>query len=350
MSKNELTQEGGDSSNNYQSGRDIVLYQGLSYVEAREIALDVFQAALPQLRAEAREIANERAEEITDELLIRLASERQDTFNALADPDIQVSLSEAQKGYARTGDGDLRESLVELLVRRVGEETGNLRSIALNEAIASTPKLTEGQRRAIAWVFFLRHTRTTNISSLDEFYAVLRKVSSALAGDVPNSTVDYQHIEYVGAGAVSVMEFDLSSSVTRGVEGLFTTGFLEGEVEEPLLSELENGNLLQPCIRDSEKSQISILGSEDINPKLAERGLGHLESKVREAMKLGFMDSESIEQEILVRVPEFKSILDSWQDPGSALNNLTLTSVGIALGYAYWQRMTKDDAPLSIWL
>lgn len=350
MSKIENNQKAGESSRNYQAGRDIVVHQGVSYADAHEIALNIFQAALPQLMDHARETARERAEEITDEFLDRLDSEQQDAFESLADPDVQVSLSEAQKGYARTGDGDLRESLVELLVRRVGEEAGNLRSIALNEAIASTPKLTEGQRRAIAWVFFVRHTRPANINTIDGFYAILRNASLALAGDVPKSTVDYQHIEYVGAGAVSVREFNIYSSLTSGVEGLFTTGFLEGEVEEGLWREMKDENLLQPCLRDPRKIQIRILGSEDVKPILSEHGLAHLESKVHEAMQLGLMDSESIEQEILLKVPEMENVLKSWCDQESALNKLTLTSVGIALGYAYWQRMTKDNAPLSMWL
>lgn len=350
MARSERTQQSGDSSKNYQAGRDIVVQQGISYTEAREIAMDVFQAALPQLRAQARAIAEERAEEITDKFLTRLDTEERDTFSSLADPDVQVSLAEMQKGYARTGDEELKESLVELLVRRVGEKTGSLRSIALNEAIASTPKLTEEQRKAIAWVFFLRHTRQINLRSLDGFYESLRKVSSALSVDVPKSTVDYQHIEYVGAGAVSVMEFDLASLAIAGVEGLFTTGFLKDEIEPELWSELQSGNLLQPCLRDSNKIQVGILGSADIKPALLQCGLEHLESEVSQTMTLGRMDNESIERELVANVPDLKKISDTWHNPESALKHMTLTSVGIALGYAYWQGATKEEAPLSIWL
>lgn len=350
MARIERTQQGGDFSKNYQAAGDIVLHQGISYMEARTIAMDVFSAALPQLQAEARAVAEERAAKITDEFLAGLDSQQDDTFDALANPDIQVSLSEAQKGYARTGDEDLKESLVELLVHRVGEKTGSLRSIALNEAITSTPKLTEEQRHAIAWVFFIRHTRPMNPGNPAGLYQLLQTVAYELSGILPSSREDYLHIEYVGAGTVSVMEFDFVSSIIAGVESLFTEGFTRDDVGDQIWKPLEENSLLLPCFRRSDNYQLNILGPRSIPERLGEAGLSHLQDEVQRIMQIGMMDSHSIKADLLEHVPGLHDVASAWNNSNTGLKNLTLTSVGIALGYAYWQRNTTEEVALSRWL
>lgn len=56
-----------------QAGRDLTINtHGLSYTEAKEVALDVFRANFVQLVGEAREAARIRAEEITESFLRKL--------------------------------------------------------------------------------------------------------------------------------------------------------------------------------------------------------------------------------------------------------------------------------------
>jgi hypothetical protein len=47
-------------------------------------------------------------------------------------------------------------------------------------------------------------------------------------------------------------------------------------------------------------------------------------------------------------VPESAELFDVWDNP--PLKNLTLTSVGLALGHGYWRRLTNTAAPLRIWI
>jgi hypothetical protein len=49
-------QEAGDGSTNLQ-GQSIVIHQGISYADAREIALDVYKANFIQLSQEAADLA-----------------------------------------------------------------------------------------------------------------------------------------------------------------------------------------------------------------------------------------------------------------------------------------------------
>src|SRR5918999_2351247 len=143
-------QEGGRESTNIQAGRDITVSQGPSVEEVREIALDVFHRNFLQLQGLAEDVARGRAEKITNEFLKQLQDRNPAALESSKDPDMQLALFSAQREYARSGDADLEQVLVDLLVDRASEQHPGLRTIVLNEAITAAPKLTEDQRRAVA--------------------------------------------------------------------------------------------------------------------------------------------------------------------------------------------------------
>jgi hypothetical protein len=67
-------QESGDDSTNLQA-QSIVVNQGISYSDAKDIALDVYKSNFLQLSQDAAQVARERAEEITDNFLDKLKNE-----------------------------------------------------------------------------------------------------------------------------------------------------------------------------------------------------------------------------------------------------------------------------------
>jgi hypothetical protein len=60
------------------------------------------------------------------------------------------------------------------------------------------------------------------------------------------------------------------------------------------------------------------------------------------------MTHDEIREELLRHVPESAGLIDLWDN--TALKQLHLTSVGLAIGHGYWRRATEIDAPLGIWL
>ena len=64
-------QEGGDGSSNIQA-ENVNVYNGITYKDAKEIALDVFNSNFIRLKSEAAQIAAERAEEITEKIVKEL--------------------------------------------------------------------------------------------------------------------------------------------------------------------------------------------------------------------------------------------------------------------------------------
>lgn len=110
-------QEAGDYSTNLQ-GKSIVIHQGISYADAKEIALDVYKANFLQLAQDAASLAINRAEQLTDDFLARLKERAPETIGSMRDPAMQMAIFTAQREYAKSGDMDLEDLLIDILVER----------------------------------------------------------------------------------------------------------------------------------------------------------------------------------------------------------------------------------------
>jgi len=62
-----------------------------------------------------------------------------------------------------------------------------------------------------------------------------------------------------------------------------------------------------------------------------------LQGPLTQLLASGAMPADAIKAELVARVPESAELFDVWEN--SPLKNLTLTSVGLALGHGYWRRL-----------
>lgn len=324
--------------------------EGVSVEDVRAIALGVFHQNFLELRGVAEDVARGRAEKITNDFLVALEDRAPSGLNAASDPDMQRAIFDAQKEYACSGDEDLETVLVDLLVGRASETTRETRTIVLNEAIKAAPKLTPQQRRAIGVCFLCRYASWHGPPLVDAYFETfVRGNLLKLAADgLPTKDSAYQHIEYVGAGAVSIGSIGLATALGQSARPYFTHGFSRDQVAEPLTNLLENPAFLMPAIRDPDKFQLAVVLRRDLEhlvSSLADESLG---PQVTSLFDLGGMDDKEVKDDVLQRVPETAPVFEAWD--GTALKSLTLTSVGIAIGHGYWRRVTNGDAPLSIWI
>ena len=131
----------GDNSRNIQVNGNLTC--GITYAEARQIALDVFHANCQKLMSEAVKTSEIRVNEIVDEFIKRLFEEQPELSYRLQDPSIQYSTFSVIKNYVKTGDVDLKERLLQLLIQRMGAKDRSLEQIVLDEAIEILPKFTQ---------------------------------------------------------------------------------------------------------------------------------------------------------------------------------------------------------------
>jgi hypothetical protein len=190
----------GSHSTNLQAGRDIVC--GVSATEARQIALDVYDANFLKLAGVADDVARDRAERITREFVETLQARNPSGLANMGDPDMLRALYAAQEGYACSGEDDLEKALVDLLVDRAGQTERDLKTHVLNQAIATLPKLTMKQRAAVTVVFCVKNTRYNGPFNLSDFYHYLTRYLVPFVADIPDNSADFGYMEYTGVGSV----------------------------------------------------------------------------------------------------------------------------------------------------
>jgi hypothetical protein len=142
-----------------QAGGNVTIVEtGLTYADVRNIALDIFRTNFYKLAGVAKETAKVRAEEITEAFLSKLQNEHPAGLQKSNDPDFQYALFTVQKEYARNGDKDLGDLLVDLLVDRSKHEQRDILQIVLNESLKTAPKLTENQLAVLSLIFLFKYS------------------------------------------------------------------------------------------------------------------------------------------------------------------------------------------------
>ena len=90
--------QAGDQSVNIQADK---IYLGLTYLDAKEIFLELFKANFPQLLESAGKIAQERADFITQKFFRELIERNPETLSKFNQPDLQSDLLIIQREYAK---------------------------------------------------------------------------------------------------------------------------------------------------------------------------------------------------------------------------------------------------------
>ncbi len=339
-------QSAGDNALQLQVGRDFV--QGVTVDQAREIALDVYRKNALDLSGTATDLAVARSEKLVDSFLKGLVERAPAGLRSAADPDMQWVLYAAQIDYARSGDADLETVLVDLLIDRASHTERDLQTIVLNEALSAVPKLTKAQCHAIAvHAVFQLSQRLERPPSLDAFYEDhVRGDILPLADELPLMPDSYRHIEYVGAGSVGPTGPPFVAAFAAAHEGWFTHGFSESDIPDVLKQPhvMQEGFII-PSLRDPTRLQLGTMRTADVEGLCAQAGWDDLLEPMLQLYATGAMALGEIEGELWSRVPELIALKKIWEE--SALNRLTLTTVGTAIGHATWRSTTGRDVPLS---
>ena len=228
LNKNQK-QELGDGAAAIQAGRDV--YVGVTADEARNIALDVAKVTFYELSGAARQIASDRVADITNKVIEKLEKDFPAGLRKAEDPDFQYSLLTVQKEYARNGDEDLGDLLVDLLVDRSKQDNRNILQIVLNESLATAPKLTDTQLSCLAITFLFRYTQNHGIGNHAMLGQYFDKHVQPFNGRLVKNNASYQHLEFTGCGSIQMGEITLEDILGQTYQGLFLKGFDSSEIE-----------------------------------------------------------------------------------------------------------------------
>ncbi len=346
-----MKQEGGDNSTNIQVKGDY--NNGLSYSDARQVALDVFKANYYDLTEEAMNTVNARLGCITDNIIEKVYTELADKVDRLKEPSIQSTIIDIQKEYVKTGDDILGNQLTVMLTERIKAEDRTLKQIAIDEAIKILPKLTNQQidllslHMSILFLFDLCQINSTT-KFKDSFNTEI--LSFCHSGIVYS---DIMHLQ--SCGCLTLLS---EGSTFKPFEellglrytGLFNRGFTEEEFKKDVSEDiLAFKGIFTRCQQDASKLQFNGLSADYFDNLLKSN---HINSPYKEnIIKLNNnrkMTKDEIKHYVISSIDGAKLFFDIWTD--SKIRANFLTPVGVVIALMNYNIKKNKNLPLDPWI
>jgi hypothetical protein len=342
-------QNAGDASTNLQA-RTITINQGLTYRDAKEIALDVYKENFLKLSADASRLAIQRAEEFTDKFLEKLKNDSASSVESMKEPGMQIALYSAQKEYARTGDVDLQNLLVDILVERSKSVARDIKQIVLDESLEIAPRLTPEQFDVLTLSWLLTRTKNNGIISKESLDNYIRTYLLPFVDSLNESTSCYEHIQYLGCGdLVQLGDWGkIEKRLRDSYPGIFCKGVSDDDIKSEL-GDMDTKGMVIKSLHNDALFQISAMDLEVIKSEATRRGLSDdLVPKLNSIFEKSRMSEAEVRDYILKVDPKVDRLLSIWEK--TPLNRLTLTTVGYAIAQANFRRKTGSKVDLSIWV
>ena len=340
-SENILTQTAGENSKNLNVMGDY--HEGLSYKDARQVALDVFKANSSVYTEIAKKTIDERVVNITDDIFTMIYSELPDTVEKLVEPAVQDTLLKIQKEYAKNDDPALKERLIALLKNRLKADEKDMETIVLDEALEIVPKLTGIQLNILSLNLTVLRILHHEVTNRDTFFHMLTSKILLFYSNHMSKTMEYAHLQYLGCSGI------LSEGSTyKPIEeifrnryaGLFSRGFSREEFYEYMGIEIQEfQQLITTCQIDKEKYQFNAMNENVLKYSIAQSGKQEYEEKLLQYYKEHIMEVKEIKDDISSHVQGFEELADFWKKT-SEFKSMNLTSVGIEIGLLNYNLQT----------
>lgn len=340
-SENILTQTAGENSKNLNVMGDY--HEGLSYKDARQVALDVFKANSSVYTEIAKKTIDERVVNITDDIFTMIYSELPDTVEKLVEPAVQDTLLKIQKEYAKNDDPALKERLIALLKNRLKADEKDMETIVLDEALEIVPKLTGIQLNILSLHLTVLRILHHEVTNRDTFFHMLTSKILLFYSNHMSKTMEYAHLQYLGCTGI------LSEGSTyKPIEeifrnryaGLFSRGFSREEFYEYMGIEIQEfQQLITTCQIDKEKYQFNAMNENVLKYSIAQSGKQEYEEKLLQYYKEHIMEVKEIKDDISSHVQGFEELADFWKKT-SEFKSMNLTSVGIEIGLLNYNLQT----------
>lgn len=352
---NKRNQKAGDNSTNVNV--ENINVQGLTVSEVREIALDIFKSNFYDLSDSAAKQAVQRAEYLVDKFINKLQEETPENIQNMNDPDMQYTLFTAQQGFARCGEEELGDQLVQLLVDRTNEGSRSLKQIVLNEAISIFPKITKKQLNILTLVFLYRSVNFGPVNSIEAIAEELKKHFNPFFLWVPIGSHEFLHLDYLGCINMDRLpKLKYIDILKEYYPGLFLGGFSQSDFINYYKKHNISMDIIErllvvtkPCLQDENLLQFDAVKEEVLEVKMASNAIDY--DVIQQSKRLynqNIMDNDRAEHFISEFYPEYQElnrILDSYP-----MNKVALTPVGVALAYSNLKQTVGVDIDLNAWI
>lgn len=338
-----MKQESGDNSENVQIGGNVNI--GVTAAEARQIAIDVFKANFYTFSEKAAKKALERAEELTDEFIAKFYVKIPELESKLQEPSVQSSMFNTQKEYAKSGDSELKEQLLNILIERINSEERSLKQIVLDEVLTILPKLTKEQINVMTLIFsavYINHNTIVNIPTFIEF---IENRILVFYPNTPPSYSFYTHLQFTGCCTIlseGSSYKPLEQIFKVRYKALISKGFTEEELNQEFRDDKNRlAPLLMKCFQNPIALQFNPLNDEVFNSKIDELDLGEIGKKALNFQNKNLLNDQEIKEFMIKCNPRIEKLLTDWKEKD--FKTIRPTSVGLAIAIMNYNRVTKEN-------
>lgn len=146
----------------------ITIKSGLSIDDVYSLAKRLFDENFPILQDVAISIVEQRVKEFLDALKEQFLNDGFENFLCFAKPDTQYSLYEAMREYSKYGGGDLLSLLVDLVFKRVKNESNLRLKISVDEAINLAARLSSKDLNYLSLTFLSKQVKIGRLTGSNE--------------------------------------------------------------------------------------------------------------------------------------------------------------------------------------
>ncbi|MDX2727699.1 LPO_1073/Vpar_1526 family protein [Streptomyces sp. PA03-2a] len=325
---------------------------GISVRDAEHICLKLMEERFASHSEEAYRKAKERFEEFAFNYLKALTERTPKAIENLSDPGIQSAILEAEEGFAKTGDTNLGQILVEMLVKRTSETRRDVRQLALNEAIATAQKLATKHINALSLIFFLRRVQVQSPTFRDFLQHAKLLLEPLCESFADFSESDAQYLEATGCAVRTIGSIGWPEAMKEKYPGYFHKGVIRDET--PAVAQiLESATmradaLFQPSLHDPNMIRVNAVTKDQARELAESAGLDR--EALANLMSSYPLPHEQIIETLTTAIPALNPVLERWSVVG--FESLEISLTGIAIGHANFKKSAGDrfNAEIDVWI
>lgn len=172
-------------------------FNGITAETAMEICKYVVKAELAVYTQDARVEAEKRLSDISERTIERITSLKENLLHRFKEPAIQIALNETFKNYIVSGNEEMGENLIDLLIERLSVQERTTEQSIIDEARNIIPKLSSNTVSLLAIMVFSKLIFPYNREQYDDLLLKLAPLVERLKNI---SSLDIAHLKQVGCG------------------------------------------------------------------------------------------------------------------------------------------------------
>jgi len=230
----------------------------------KKFLLEFAKENMLSYRDVAKNLTDSRINEFNEDFLSEQITNNPQGLREFGQPLFQDALFTAQKQFAMTGDKDLEEILIDILVDLTRHPNRSIRQIVLKEAGFVASKLTLSELDILTLNFLIINVKIKTVKTLEDFKNYIDNILTPFALNLTSKTTSYNYLEFLGCGhirgRIDKMGYGFKSTnvITKfwlEYSLLFFIGFTEKEFIEEVGDVSKFSWLLMPNLHDHTKKK-----------------------------------------------------------------------------------------------